>query len=94
MGEGKEVMVPVGREGVQQAGAQETRCVGELSGSMEGLCCAHLMGKVKLRTGLLVASGLAKSLCRAVSRHAALGLGCHSCPSPRLTNPVWEARYY
>lgn len=63
-------------------------------GTRKGLRCAHLTGKVKLKTGLLVASGLAKRLCRALSRHAALGLGCYSCPLPRLTKPVWEVRYY
>lgn len=58
-------------------------------GAWKGLCCAHLMGKVKLKTGLLVASGLAKRLCRALSRYAALRLGCYSCPLPRLTQ-FWK----
>ena len=37
----------------------------------EGLCCAHLMGKVTLQTGLLVASGLAEGLRWALSQYAA-----------------------
>lgn len=63
-------------------------------GAWKGLCCAQLMGKVKLKAALLVASGLAKSLCRALCRYGAPWLSCYSCPLLRLANPVWEVRYY
>lgn len=63
-------------------------------GAWKGLCCAQLMGKVKLKAALLMASGLAKSLCRALSLYGALWLSCYLCPLLCLTNPVWEVRYY
>lgn len=85
----KVVMVPVGRLGFRSGGVLESSRV-----ARKGLCCAHLMGKMKLKTGLVVASGLAKSLCWVLSWYAALWLSCYSCPLPHLTNPVWEVRYY
>lgn len=63
-------------------------------GVWKGLSCAHLMGKVTLETGLLIASGLAKSLYRALSRHSALWLGRPSCPLPPLISPAWEVLCY
>lgn len=48
------------------------------------MCCAHLMGKVKLKTRLLVASGLAKGLCQERSQCAALWLGGWLCSMPCL----------